>query len=361
MDTMLDGLIMIDAQGTVETFNASAARIFGYSAKEVVGQNVKMLMPEALQSEHDQHLSNYVGGGTSAAVGVSREVVARRKDGSVFPMELSLGETTFEGRRIFVGTVRDLTKRKEAEAEVRRVVEQLELSNRDLDDFAHIASHDLKEPLRGLRNNAQFLKEDHGPALDDSANKRLDRIIYLCGRMEKLINDLLYYSRLERQELAVQETDLNAVVSDVETMMASAFREKEAEIRVPAPLPTINCDRIRVTELFSNLVGNAIKYNDKAEKVIEIGCREPEPDEDGGPILYVKDNGIGINEQHFEDVFRLFKRLNVEDDAKKGTGAGLTFVRKIVERHGGHIWIESEPGAGTTFLFTLGDAGAISA
>jgi two-component system, LuxR family, sensor kinase FixL len=365
LNTVLDGLITIDSNGTIETFNAAAARIFGYGEDEVIGQNVKMLMPDPYHAEHDKYLSNYMGGGKAKVIGIGREVTARRKDGSLFPMELGLGETMLDGQRIFVGTIRDISARKLAEAQAQKFIEQLQRSNRDLDDFAHIASHDLKEPLRGLRSNAVFLKEDHAEMLNATANKRLDRMIYLCERLEKLVNDLLYYSRLERQDLAFQKTDLNEVVSDVESMMSSALREKNAVIRVPARLPTMTCDRTRVTELFSNLVVNALKYNDKNEKVVEIGCREraregTERGRRSTTIFYVKDNGIGIEQEHFEEVFRLFKRLNTEDDASKGTGSGLTFVRKIVERHGGKIWIESEQGAGTTFFFTLsapGDAG----
>ncbi|WP_443750857.1 sensor histidine kinase [Asticcacaulis solisilvae] len=168
--------------------------------------------------------------------------------------------------------------------------------------------------------------------------------------MESLVDDLLYFSRLSRQDLAVQGADLNRIVRDIELMMEVTLRERNAVIAIPEALPTIICDVPRVTELFRNLITNAVKYNDKPEKRIEVGVAGQE---DGAPVFYVRDNGIGIEPRFFSDVFRIFKRLNEEDDAVKGTGVGLTFVKKIVERHGGRIWLESEPGAGTTFFFTL--------
>jgi two-component system, LuxR family, sensor kinase FixL len=480
-NTMLDGLITIDEHGTVQTFNPAATRIFTYTPEEVIGHNVKMLMPEPYYTGHDGYLSHYMKTGEKKVIGIGREVFGRRKDASVFPMELSINEIEAEGMRLFVGTVRDITERKrsenalqlsrerydmvlqglsvgmwewdvatnavywsvrfkeiigvdknepvpefaktndrlhpddreatlgmiaahiehhtpfdceyrlqygdtntyvwvhgtgqckwdkegnavhmvgsvndiserkEAEAAILDYVEKLKQSNQELDDFAYIASHDLKEPIRGLSNNAMFLSEDYQALFDEGGRKRLDRMVYLCKRMEALVDDLLYFSRLGRQELAVQATDLNAVVRDIELMMELTLSERNAEIVIPKPLPTIVCDLPRVTELLRNLITNAVKYNDKPQKRVEIGVAEAlgRPD---APVFYVCDNGIGIETRFFDDIFRIFKRLNEEDDSAKGTGVGLTFVKKIIERHGGRIWLDSQPGQGTTFYFTL--------
>jgi light-regulated signal transduction histidine kinase (bacteriophytochrome) len=236
-----------------------------------------------------------------------------------------------------------------------RYTKDLERSNQELDDFAYIASHDLKEPLRGLFNNAKFLEQDFHEKLDETGLGRLQRMGYLSQRMESLINDLLYFSRLGRQELAVQPTDLNEVVRDIAAMMETTFKERNIKLLVPRPLPTILCDKTRVTELFRNLIGNAAKYNDKAEKTVEVGyldiCRTANGVE--RQVFFVRDNGIGIEEEFYDEILRIFKRLNEEEDDKKGTGVGLTFVRKIVERHNGRIWLDSKPGKGTTFYFTL--------
>lgn len=349
MNTVLDGVITIDALGLVQSFNPAATRLFGYAPDEVIGQNVKMLMPEPYHGEHDGYLSHYVSTGEKKVIGIGREVSGRRKDGSVFPMELGINEMKVGGQRMFVGTVRDVTDRKRAEYQIQEYLAALQKSNEALDEFAYIASHDLKEPLRGLSNNAVFLKEDYGAHLDADGMRRLDRISFLAQRMEGLVNDLLYFSRLGRQELAVQKTDLNEVIAEISEMVESPAHLADVHIMVPEPLPTIICDRPRVTELFRNLIGNGLKYNDKAEKAVEIGCTR----EGARRIFYVQDNGIGIEPRFYETIFRIFKRLNTEDDQVKGTGVGLTFVRKIVERHGGTIWLESEIGVGTTFFFTL--------
>jgi PAS domain S-box-containing protein len=355
MSTILDGLITIDEAGSVLSLNPAAERLFGYSAEEVVGRNIKMLMPEPYHSEHDGYLRSFCAGGRPKVIGIAgRELVARRKDGTTFAMELGVNEMTIDGRRLFAGTVRDISARARIEGEIRESLAALARSNQELDEFAYIASHDLREPLRGVANNACFLKEDFAAALPPAAVKRLDRMTWLCQRMDRLVDDLLYFSRLGRHELAIQSTDLNEVIRDIETTLEPALRERNAAIVVARPLPTIRCDRPRITEMFRNLITNAIKYNDSADRRVEIGWSE-RPGARGGVerVFHVRDNGVGIAEEFHREVFRMFKRLNPEDDRVKGTGVGLTFVEKIVERHNGDIWIESAAGAGTTFHFTL--------
>jgi signal transduction histidine kinase len=232
----------------------------------------------------------------------------------------------------------------------------LERSNQELDDFAYIASHDLKEPLRGLANHASFLLEDYGDKFDKDGVRRLTRLGQLCQRMERLINDLLYFSRLGRADLAVQETDPNAVIVEIRQMMETVLGERHARIDVPCVLPRIVCDKTRVTEVFRNLITNAVKYNDKTERLVEIGFLESVNTAEGPErnVFYVKDNGVGIDPEFHQEIFRIFKRLqNASDGADTGTGVGLTFVKKIVERHGGRIWLESEFGKGTVFYFNL--------
>ncbi|MEM9750936.1 MAG: PAS domain S-box protein, partial [Pseudomonadota bacterium] len=356
MNTVIDGLITIDSVGRIQTFNSSAVRIFGYQPEEVIGQNVRILMPDPYHSEHDSYMRNYMETGDKKVIGVGREVSARRKDGSIFPMELGVNEMTISGERMFVGTIRDITERKEAENAIASYVRKLKLSNAELDEFAYIASHDIKEPLRGLSSNATFLQEDYEEKLDAGGVKRLNRMRYLCERMERLVDDLLYYSRIGRQDLAVQPTDLNEVIRDIEDMSEATLRDANAVIVTPEPLPTITCDLPRITELFRNLISNGVKYNDKPTKVIEVGVTTTETlEEDAAPerVFYVKDNGVGIAPEFHDSVFRIFKRLNEEDDEVKGTGVGLTFVKKIVERHNGRIWLSSEQGRGSTFYFTL--------
>lgn len=350
----VDGLVTTDASGTVRTFNPAAERLFGYRADEVVGQSIAILVPES-GGDDGPHFARFFGQ-PSETFANSHEISGRRKDGSTFPIELSVGAFTLDGAQHFSGIVRDITRRKQAEQELVDHARALERSNKELDDFAYIASHDLKEPLRGIHNHARFLLEDNAEKLDQDSTGRLNRLVYLSQRMERLVNDLLYFSRLGRQELAIQPTDLGAAITDVESTLDMFLEERGARIIMPVPLPTIVCDKPRVTELFRNLITNAVKYNDKATKTVEIGFLPKHRTEDGTParnVLYVKDDGRGIDREFHQEIFRIFKRLQSSKEGEEGTGVGLTFVKKIVERHGGKIWLESQPGQGTTFFFTL--------
>jgi signal transduction histidine kinase len=256
---------------------------------------------------------------------------------------------------IVLATISVLVMRRMAEKEL-AYIGDLERSNQELDDFAYIASHDLKEPLRGLANHASFLLEDYRDKIDDGGVHRLHRLGQLCQRMERLINDLMYFSRLGRADLAVRETDPNAVIVEIDQMMETLLGERHARIVVPCVLPHIVCDKTRMTEIFLNLSTNAVKYNDKAEPLVEIGFLETLVTKERVEknVFYVKDNGIGIDPEFHEEIFRIFRRLrSAAGDPEAGTGVGLTFVKKIVERHGGRVWLESEPGKGTVFYFSL--------
>jgi light-regulated signal transduction histidine kinase (bacteriophytochrome) len=226
---------------------------------------------------------------------------------------------------------------------------ELERSNKELDAFAYIASHDLKEPLRGIHNYSNFLMEDYGEIINADGKEKLMTLIRLTQRMEDLIDSLLHFSRLGRVDLIMQPTNLNDVVHHILDMLRVRIEESGVEIRIPRPLPTVYCDRVQLGEVFSNLIANAIKYNDKPNKWIEIGYFD-----NLRPItFYIQDNGIGIREKHFDSIFRIFKRLHGPSKYGGGTGAGLTIAKKIVERHSGTIWLESSYGEGSTFYFTL--------
>jgi two-component system, chemotaxis family, sensor kinase Cph1 len=248
-------------------------------------------------------------------------------------------------------------------AELSQLNLELERSNIDLDSFAYVASHDLKEPLRGIHNYSSFLMEDYSEILDREGVSKLETLIRLTRRMEQLIDSLLHYSRLGRSELAANPIDLNLLVQEtIELFQITSGNTLEVTVH---PLPTICGDRTSLSELFTNLISNAVKYNDRPIVKIEIGALAPElaaairrerpqlAEREATEIIYVRDNGIGIDPIHLEDVFRIFKRLHVREEYGGGTGAGLTIAQKIVERHGGKIWVESSLGAGSTFYFSL--------
>jgi len=246
----------------------------------------------------------------------------------------------------------ELGERQRAERELEHRNDELEQTNRELDDFAYIASHDLKEPLRGIHNYAQFLLEDYAGRLDDQGAAKLRTLVRLSRRMETLIDSLLHYSRLGRGDLTFTSVDVNELLAEILDLHAVTLREKHIEVRVPGRLPAVRADRDRLGEVLANLITNAVKYNDKPDRWIEIGTVEP-ADRADAVTFYVRDNGIGIQERHLDTVFRIFKRLHARDEFGGGTGAGLTIVRKIIDRHQGRVWIESTPGVGTTVYFSL--------
>lgn len=232
--------------------------------------------------------------------------------------------------------------------ELARMNQELQRSNQELDSFAYAASHDLKEPLRGIHNFSTLLLKGYESVLDETGKGRLHTLLRLTRRMESLIDALLKFSRLGQAELNFQPTDFNELVHRVLEDLHISRQDVQPDIRIPSPLPVVCCDSILMSEVLMNLLSNAYKYNDKKEAWIEIGYLETDT-----ITFYVRDNGIGIRERHLETVFRLFKRLHEQHLYGGGTGAGLTITKKIIERHGGVIWVESIYGEGSTFYFQL--------
>lgn len=237
----------------------------------------------------------------------------------------------------------------------------LTASNEELDAFAYVASHDLKEPLRGIHRYAyQLLESAQTLSLDDRA--RLDSLMRLTLRMDSLLDSLLHFSRVGRTNLEFETVNLNELVDDTLEMIGVRRHDNTCRISIPRLLPTIECNPVRVREIFSNLISNAIKYNLQEKPLVELtwiapddaGARQTAPPETVGQIIYcVRDDGIGIEARHFEQIFRMFKRLHGRDEFGGGMGAGLTVVQKVVQRHGGAIWLDSTPGQGSCFYFTL--------
>lgn len=252
-----------------------------------------------------------------------------------------------------VGSVLDITELKKAEFALIQKTTQLEKSNVELEQFAHIASHDLKEPLRAIHHYSSFLLEDYGSLVGEQGRSRLEALIRLSKRMELLTNSLLQYARVGLSDLAIRKVNLDQVVDHVLESLRLRIEESGTVVIRPKRLPTVKADYAKIGEVFQNLISNAIKYNDKERKEIEVGAINSRKNGTIQHTFYVKDNGIGIPQKHYETIFRIFKRLHAKEDWGGGAGAGMTITKKIIENHGGRIWLESEPGVGTIFYFTL--------
>lgn len=341
LDNTVDGLITIDERGTVEGYNKSCEDIFGYRADEVIGRNIHMLMPEPYRSNHDDYLKNYQKTGQKKIIGIGREVEGQRKDGSIFPLDLSVSEVKMGDRTLYSGIVRDITDRKAAEEEILR-------SNAELERFAYVASHDLQEPLRMVTNFTQLLEKRYSDALDDTAKEYIDYAAGGARRMQDLVSDLLEYARIGQEAEHYKETDMNVLMSSVMDNLKDGIDASSADIHYES-LPVVMGNPIRLTRLVQNLIGNAIKYqHDGIPPVIHISA----VDKQDCFQIAISDNGIGMKQEYCEKIFEPFKRLHGKNEYT-GTGMGLAICRRIIEGLGGEIWAESELGKGSRFYFTI--------
>jgi len=248
-------------------------------------------------------------------------------------------------RNLLVRTIRYALERKRMEEHRAQLLKEVESANRELKDFAHIISHDLKAPLRGIKTLAEWISTGFGGKVDEDGREKLNLLMSRADRMYDLIDGVLEYSRIGREKEEQVQVNLNELVPEI---IDTITPPENIEITVENELPVVECEEIRITQVFQNLLSNAVKYMDKPRGQIKVGCVE----ENSFWKLSVADNGPGIEEKHFERIFQIFQTLSPRDEFES-TGVGLTVVKKIVEMYGGRIWVESKPGQGTTFFFTL--------
>ena len=241
----------------------------------------------------------------------------------------------------------DISERKRAEEALRAAHEELKRSNSELEQFAYVASHDLQEPLRMVSSYTQLVMKRYGERLDGDAKEFMNFVVDGAARMKQLIEDLLAYSRVGTRGKEFKPVPVEQALKRAVTNLRAAIEESGAEITHDA-LPTVNADEVQLAQLFQNLIGNALKFRGAGKPHVHVSCLEKED----ALEFHVSDNGIGIEPQYFERIFMLFQRLHTKGDYP-GTGIGLAICKKVVERHGGRLWVESEPGKGSSFNFTL--------
>lgn len=354
-------MMMIGKSGHIVLANRQTEKLFGYTSSELLGQKIELLMPAAERSQHQDRIDRYfvspaVLDSSERAMGAGRELYGLRKDGSAFPVEIGLTPIHTDDGVMVLGAVVDITLRKQAaeerhqfnqrlEQQVTQRTAQLEAANKQLDDFAYAASHDLKAPLRVIDNASKWLEEDLAPHLNDETRENMQLLRGRVRRLEKLLDDLLQFSRIGRETGGAEIISGQVVIDDVLVMVP---RPEGFEVNVGPGFATIRVARMPLQQILMNLIGNAIKHHDKTTGRIEVTAADL-----GSHYAFaVKDDGPGIPAQFHGKIFKMFQTLKPRDQVE-GSGMGLAIVRKQVEIAGGSLSLQSSEGKGSTFHFTL--------
>jgi PAS domain S-box-containing protein len=335
-----NGMVMIDQTGKIILVNREIERLFGYTRDQLIGEPIERLVPERLRGRHPELRTDFFTTPQARAMGAGRDLFGRRRDGVEIPVEIGLNPIETEEGLFVLASVVDISERKRAEAELRR-------SNAELEQFAYVASHDLQEPLRMVANYTQLLAKRYRGKLGSDADEFIHFAVDGALRMQQLIADLLAYSRVGTRGKPLAPTDCEAVLARALADLKLTVQQSGAVV-THDPLPTVLGDETQLGQLFQNLLANALKFHGPEAPRVHVSAEVNEADW----RFTVRDNGIGIAPEHTERIFVIFQRLHTAAEYP-GTGIGLAICKKIVERHGGRLWVESEPGKGTAFRFTI--------
>jgi len=343
-----DAMVVVNQAGEIVLLNLQTEKQFGYQRDELLGQKVKAIIPEGFAERLLADGSRSAEEALAQHIGTGIELYGRRKDGSDFPIEIMLSPLKSAEGVLVTAAIRDISVRKTAEANLLQKVVELNRSNEELGQFAYMASHDLQEPLRMVSSYTELLSRRYKGKLDAEADEFIAFAVDGANRMQRLIRDLLVYSRVGTAEMDVLDISSEAALEQALINLRVAIQESGALV-THGPLPKVMADEIQLIQLFQNLIGNAIKYQSHGVPRAHISAIK-----DGVKrwVFSVRDNGLGIDSQYFERIFGMFQRLHKREDFA-GTGVGLAICKKIVERHGGDIWVESQLGTGSTFHFAL--------
>lgn len=354
VDTVRDGIITIDAAGTVETFNTAAVQIFGYEAEDVIGRNIKMLMPEPYHGEHDGYLHNFLKTGDAKVIGVGREMTGRRKDGTTFPLQLAVDEMSVTGKRMFAGVVNDITAHKKFVEDLEQTREDAEQANRAKSQFLASMSHEIRTPLNGILGNLELLALTR---LDDEQVDMLDDADKASKALLALIGNILDFSKIEAGKFALEtgDVDIAAVMEDAVHVLQSKARQKGIFVVMTfaADVPKlVRSDGPRIRQILLNLIGNALKFTDVGGVVVDLSVTAR--DQNVCELQFtVSDSGKGFDQTLADQLFEPFAQNETVSVETEGTGLGLSISRGLVENFGGSIDCESAPDEGATFRFTI--------
>jgi PAS domain S-box-containing protein len=346
MESAPDAMVIVDWHGHIALVNAQAEVLFGYTRAELAGRHITDLIPRRHRQTHRLHQKRYLRAPEARPMGSGLELFGLRKDGTEFPVEISLGPLETDQGVLVSTAIRDVTERKRIEAELVARAEAFQRSNSDLEQFASVASHDLQAPLRVVAGCVELLERRYHGQLDEGADEYIDLAISGVERMQRLIEDLLAYSRVSQSEQPFEVVDFNVAVHAVLDELAGTIADSRADVRV-GELPVLPAEPRQIDQLFQNLISNAIKFT-KTDPVVEVSARR----EDSSWRFAVADNGIGIPAEQRERIFKMFQRLHGHDEFP-GTGIGLAICKRIVDRHGGELSVGDGPAGGTVMSFTI--------
>ena len=339
LELLPDGIIVADRSGLIQFVNPPALSMFGYEKDELLNQKIEVLIPSKYRKNHALHRKEYAENPSPRLMSNREELFGIHKDGTNIPVEISLGPISTQSGMLIIAIIRDTRPRK--------YVEILERKNKELEQFTYVASHDLQEPLRTINGFSEMLNQKYKGGEDKETEKYTRFILEASSRMGILVKSLLDHSLIGRKK-ELGSIDCNEVLKSTLEDLDASIKESNAYIKIDK-LPKIRGYEVEFRVLCQNLIANAIKFKQKdIDPLIEVSAKE----EQNQWLFSFKDNGIGINESYKDRVFVIFQRLNRKTDYA-GTGIGLAHCKKIVDLHGGRIWVESTLGKGSTFYFTI--------
>jgi PAS domain S-box-containing protein len=347
-----DAMVVVNQSGEIVLLNVQAEKQFGYRRDELVGQQVKNIIPEGFAERLIADGTRSAAEALAQQIGTGIELSGRRKDRSEFPIEIMLSPLESADGTVVTAAIRNITVRKKADLQLVQKVEELNRSNEDLERFNYVASHDLQEPLRMVASYTQLLASRYHGKLDADADEFIGFAVDGCNRMQGLIQDLLAYSRAGTDAKVLHKRSSEDALNNALKNLSGTIVESGAVVTHDA-LPVITTDDSQLVQVFQNLVGNAIKYHGTEAPAVHVSATRKGL---GEWIFSVRDNGLGIEAQYFERIFILFQRLHGRTEFK-GTGIGLAICKKIVEGLGGRIWVESQLGKGSTLFLALPERG----